>query len=89
MSKQVQDSLSWVDSDSFASILNGILSIQVRLGQVLDDGQVETNKLGRHQGRIYKLAVEPGSSHIFYSCGEDGLVQHVCCTSLYALYRKL
>jgi WD repeat-containing protein 42A len=23
------------------------------------------------------LAVEPGSPYIFYSCGEDGLVQHV------------
>ncbi|XP_030505726.2 uncharacterized protein LOC115720700 isoform X1 [Cannabis sativa] len=66
---------------------------QIRLGQVLDDGQVHTKKLGRHQGRVYKLAVEPGSSHILYSCGEDGLVQHfdlrsscattlVCCTSL-------
>jgi hypothetical protein len=23
------------------------------------------------------LAVEPSSPYIFYSCGEDGLVQHV------------
>ena len=33
--------------------------------------------LGRHQGRAHKLAIEPGSPHIFYTCGEDGLVQHV------------
>ncbi|POO01551.1 WD repeat containing protein [Trema orientale] len=66
---------------------------QIRLGQVLDDGQVDTTRLGTHEGHVYKLAVEPGSPHIFYSCGEDGLVQHfdlrsnfattlLCCTSL-------
>lgn len=33
--------------------------------------------LARHRGRAHKLAIEPGSSHIFYTCGEDGLVQHV------------
>ncbi|KAK3206102.1 hypothetical protein Dsin_020148 [Dipteronia sinensis] len=49
---------------------------QVRLGQVLEGGQVETKRLGKHQGRVYKLAVEPGSPHILYSCGEDGFVQH-------------
>lgn len=49
---------------------------QVRLGQVLENGHVETKRLGKHQGRIHKLAVEPGSPHIFYSCGEDGFVQH-------------
>ncbi|XP_050214470.1 protein ALTERED SEED GERMINATION 2 [Mercurialis annua] len=67
---------------------------QVRVGQVLEDGRVDTKKLGKHQGRVYKLAVEPGSPHIFYSCGEDGFVQHfdlrmrsssstklVCCSS--------
>ncbi|KAJ9178184.1 hypothetical protein P3X46_010089 [Hevea brasiliensis] len=49
---------------------------QVRLAQVLENGQVDTTELGKHQGHIYKLAVEPGSPHIFYSCGEDGFVQH-------------
>ncbi|KAJ4831326.1 hypothetical protein Tsubulata_036425 [Turnera subulata] len=49
---------------------------QVRLGQLLENGRVETKRLGKHQGRVHKLAVEPGSPHIFYSCGEDGLVQH-------------
>ena len=38
---------------------------------------METKLLGKHQGRAHKLAVEPGSPHIFYTCGEDGLVQHV------------
>ncbi|XP_016478178.2 uncharacterized protein LOC107799567 [Nicotiana tabacum] len=65
---------------------------QVRLGLLLENGQVETKRLGRHQGRVHKLAVEPGSPYIFYSCGEDGFVQHydlrsnsatkiICCSS--------
>lgn len=70
--------LAYIDSNSFGSILNVVLRIQIRLGQVLDDGQVDTKELGSHQGRVYKLAVEPGSPHIIYSCGGDGLVQHVC-----------
>ncbi|KAK9280058.1 hypothetical protein L1049_013743 [Liquidambar formosana] len=49
---------------------------QVRLGQVLENGQVDTKKLGKHNGRVYKLAVEPGSPHILYSCGEDGFIRH-------------
>ncbi|XP_060668218.1 uncharacterized protein LOC107411284 [Ziziphus jujuba] len=68
---------------------------QVRLGQILEDGQIDTKMLGRHQGHVYKLAPEPGSPHILYSCGEDGFVQHfdlrsriatklLCCTSLSA-----
>ncbi|CAN6685233.1 unnamed protein product [Malus baccata var. baccata] len=49
---------------------------QVRRSQILERGQVNTSLLGRHMGRAHKLAVEPGSPHIFYTCGEDGLVQH-------------
>ncbi|XP_076961128.1 uncharacterized protein LOC143637682 [Bidens hawaiensis] len=49
---------------------------QVRLGQIGENGEVHTKRLGKHHGRVHKLAVEPGSPHIFYSCGEDGLVQH-------------
>ncbi|XP_023511970.1 DDB1- and CUL4-associated factor 8 [Cucurbita pepo subsp. pepo] len=49
---------------------------KVRLGQVLDDGRVVAKMLGEHQGSVHELAVEPGSPHILYSCGEDGLVQH-------------
>ncbi|KAF3443607.1 hypothetical protein FNV43_RR13295 [Rhamnella rubrinervis] len=49
---------------------------QVRHAQILESGQVETSLLGKHQGRAHKLAIEPGSPHIFYTCGEDGLVQH-------------
>jgi len=51
--------------------------LQVRLGLVQEDGRVNTTMLGKHQGAVYKLAVEPGSPHIFYSCGEDGFIQHV------------
>ena len=53
------------------------LFLQVRLGQVLDDGRVVAKMLGEHQGSVHELAVESGSPHILYSCGEDGLVQHV------------
>lgn len=49
---------------------------QVRLAQILGNGKVSTKKLGSHRGRVHKLAIEPGSPHIFYSCGEDGVVQH-------------
>ncbi|CAL5389144.1 unnamed protein product [Camellia sinensis] len=49
---------------------------QVRLGQVLENSKVETKRLGKHQGRVHNLAVEPGSPYIFYSCGEDGFIQH-------------
>ncbi|XP_026403114.1 DDB1- and CUL4-associated factor 8-like [Papaver somniferum] len=48
---------------------------QVRLGQVRENGEVETKRLGKHQGSVHNLAIEPGSPHIFYSCGEDGFVQ--------------
>jgi WD repeat-containing protein 42A len=49
---------------------------QVRHAQILERGHVETRLLAKHQGRAHKLAVEPGSPYIFYTCGEDGLVQH-------------
>ncbi|XP_068668387.1 uncharacterized protein [Aristolochia californica] len=49
---------------------------QVRVGQVLENGNVDTRMLAKHQDRVHKLAVEPGSPHIFYSCGEDGVIQH-------------
>lgn len=49
----------------------------MRHAQILDGGDVETALLGSHQGRAHKLAIEPGSPYIFYTCGEDGLVQHV------------
>lgn len=53
-------------------------SLQIRLGEIWEDGRVKTKKLGKHRGRVYKLAVEPGSPYILYSCGEDGFIQHVC-----------
>lgn len=48
---------------------------KVRVGEMMEGGNIETKKLGKHQGRVHKLAVEPGSPYILYSCGEDGLVQ--------------
>lgn len=51
--------------------------MQVRLAQILEHGKVETKLLAKHQGRAHKLAIEPASPHIVYTCGEDGLVQHV------------
>ncbi|XP_022023271.1 DDB1- and CUL4-associated factor 8 [Helianthus annuus] len=49
---------------------------EVRHATILECGKVETKLLGRHQGRAHKLANEPASPHVFYTCGEDGLVQH-------------
>lgn len=49
---------------------------EVRVAKIQDDGDVLTSLLGEHDGRAHKLAIEPGSPYIFYSCGEDGLVQH-------------
>ncbi|KAH6824350.1 Transducin/WD40 repeat-like superfamily protein, partial [Perilla frutescens var. hirtella] len=49
---------------------------QVRHAQIFGSG-VETKLLTEHEGRVHKLAIEPGSPHIFYTCGEDGLVQHI------------
>ncbi|XP_041999556.1 DDB1- and CUL4-associated factor 8-like isoform X1 [Salvia splendens] len=49
---------------------------QVRHAQIRECG-VETKLLAEHEGRVHKLAIEPGSPHIFYTCGEDGLVQHI------------
>ena len=51
----------------------------MRQAQILEGGEVATAMLAQHEGRAHKLAIEPGSSHIFYSCAEDGLVQHVSC----------
>ncbi|CAA7391467.1 unnamed protein product [Spirodela intermedia] len=49
---------------------------EVRYAQILEGGPVETKMLAKHEGRAHKMAFDPGSSHIFYSCGEDGVVQH-------------
>lgn len=48
---------------------------EVRLAEVRQSGEVSTSMLAQHDGRAHKLAIEPGSSRVFYSCGEDGLVQ--------------
>ncbi|KAL9238428.1 hypothetical protein vseg_012849 [Gypsophila vaccaria] len=61
---------------------------QVRHAQILEGGRVDTSLLGKHLGRAHKLAIEPGSPHIFYTCGEDGLIQHFdlrteACTELF------
>ncbi|KAJ3682808.1 hypothetical protein LUZ60_013035 [Juncus effusus] len=49
---------------------------QVRVGQIKEGGDVSTKQIGSHMGRVHKLAIEPGSPHSFFSCGDDGLVQH-------------
>ncbi|KAK8567939.1 hypothetical protein V6N12_006506 [Hibiscus sabdariffa] len=49
---------------------------QVRHAQLLERG-VETRLLAKHEGQAHKFAIVPGSPHIFYTCGEDGLVQHI------------
>ncbi|XP_076908783.1 uncharacterized protein LOC143565804 [Bidens hawaiensis] len=49
---------------------------QVRHASILECGIVETKLLGKHQGRAHKLANDTVNPHVFYTCGEDGLVQH-------------
>lgn len=61
----------------FLTVTNIISLVQVRLSLLLENGSVETKRLSKHQGRVHSLAVEPGSPYVFYSCGEDGYVQHV------------
>lgn len=56
--------------------------LQVRRASILESGKVETSFLGLHQGRAHKLCIEPGNPHIFYTCGEDGLVQRVSSSCL-------
>eukprot|EP00250_Pteridium_aquilinum_P003300 c13624_g1_i1 orf=2-589(-) len=48
---------------------------QVRQAEIRESGSVETKKLAQHRGRVHKIAIEPGSSRIFMSCGEDGIVR--------------
>ncbi|KAL0436486.1 UNVERIFIED_CONTAM: DDB1- and CUL4-associated factor 8 [Sesamum radiatum] len=57
-------------------IVTSSADCQVIWPQVLENGSVETKRLSKHQGRVHRLAVEPGSPYVFYSCGEDGFVQH-------------
>ncbi|KAJ0979325.1 hypothetical protein J5N97_014799 [Dioscorea zingiberensis] len=57
------------------SIITSSVDGQVRLAEVTDDGLVTITVLGTHYGRVPQLAIEPGSPRIFYSCGEDGIVQ--------------
>ncbi|KAK8475843.1 hypothetical protein V6N13_124567 [Hibiscus sabdariffa] len=51
---------------------------QVRHAQI-SDRSVKTRMVAKHiaAAGAYDLAVEPGSPHIFYSCGADGLVNHI------------
>nr|GEY07592.1 hypothetical protein [Tanacetum cinerariifolium] len=49
---------------------------QVRHATILECGTVETKLLARHYGTAHKIANVPDSPHVFYTCGEDGLVQH-------------
>lgn len=50
---------------------------------------METSFLGLHQGRAHKLCIEPGNPHMFYTCGEDGLVQRVSSSCLVLLYNSV
>ncbi|MQM15862.1 hypothetical protein Taro_048814, partial [Colocasia esculenta] len=59
------------------SIITCAADGEVRHARILEGGRVESTMLARHEGRAHKMAVEPGSPYIFYSCGEDGLVQRI------------
>ncbi|WOK92865.1 DDB1- and CUL4-associated factor 8 [Canna indica] len=49
---------------------------EVRVAKILEGGKVTVELLAEHKGAVHKVAIEPGSPHVFYSCGEDGVVQH-------------
>jgi len=57
------------------SIVSCAADGQVRHSQLQEGGRVDTRRIGKHRERAHKLAIEPGSPHIFFSCGEDGVVQ--------------
>lgn len=49
-------------------------SSQVRAAFIAEDGQTETKKLAKHNGRAHKLALEADQPQCFLSSGEDGAV---------------
>ncbi|KAK8577102.1 hypothetical protein V6N13_122097 [Hibiscus sabdariffa] len=49
---------------------------QVRHAQISDHG-VKTRMVANHMVGAFGLALEPGSPNVFYSCGGDGLVNHI------------
>ncbi|KAK8577098.1 hypothetical protein V6N13_122093 [Hibiscus sabdariffa] len=51
-------------------------SDHVRHAQISDRG-AKTRMVAKHMAGANGLAFEPGSPHIFYSCGTDGLVNHI------------
>ena len=46
----------------------------LRQGAAALDVDRDCRTLRRHRGRAHKLAVEPGSPHVFFSTGEDGKI---------------
>jgi hypothetical protein len=58
------------------------------VGQLKQGGKVTTTEIGEHDDRVHKVALEPGSRDIIYSCGEDGLVQHVSHCSVICNYNN-
>ncbi|XP_072993194.1 uncharacterized protein [Typha latifolia] len=64
---------------------------EVRYTQLMESGAVASTMLAKHEGWVHKLAIEPGSPHTFYSCGEDGVVLHYdlrtkCATKLFTCW---
>lgn len=47
---------------------------EVRHSQIQEGGRFCTNKLVELEYAVHRLAIEPGSPHTFFSCGEDGSV---------------
>lgn len=52
---------------------------EVRHSQIQEGGRFCTNKLVELEYAVHRLAIEPGSPHTFFSCGEDGSVWLVSC----------
>lgn len=37
---------------------------------------VQSRRIAQHEGRAHRLALDPVNPHCFFSCGEDGVVNH-------------
>ena len=50
--------------------------VQVRLHLLSESAGVSTSRIGKHNLRAHKLALDPEQPQCFYSSGEDAFVRH-------------
>lgn len=52
------------------------LHVQVRLHLLSESAGVSSSRIGKHNLRAHKLALDPEQPQCFYSSGEDAFVRH-------------